>query len=60
MTKKQMEALADMIVEKLTELGVKDFFPITTERTIRKPSANSVEKFNKVCNIFCFIRIRLF
>ena len=38
----------NMIVEKLTELGVKDFFPITTERTVRKPSANTVEKFNKV------------
>ena len=38
----------NMIIEKLTELGVKDFFPITTERTVRKPSANTVEKFNKV------------
>jgi len=38
----------NMIVEKLTELGVKDFFPITTERTVRKPSKNTVEKFNKV------------
>ena len=38
----------NLIVEKLTELGVKDFFPITTERTVRKPSANTVEKFNKV------------
>jgi 16S rRNA (uracil1498-N3)-methyltransferase len=38
----------NMIVEKLTELGVKDFFPITTERTVRKPSANTVDKFNKV------------
>ena len=37
-----------MIVEKLTELGVKDFFPITTERTVRKPSENTIEKFNKV------------
>ena len=37
-----------MIVEKLTELGVKDFFPIITERTVRKPSVNTVEKFNKV------------
>ena len=37
-----------MIIEKLTELGVKDFFPITTERTVRKPSVNTVEKFNKV------------
>ena len=38
----------NMIVEKLTELGVKDFFPITTVRTVRKPSTNTVEKFNKV------------
>ena len=38
----------NIIVEKLTELGVKDFFPIITERTVRKPSANTVEKFNKV------------
>ena len=38
----------NMIVEKSTELGVKDFFPIETERTVRKPSANTVEKFNKV------------
>ena len=38
----------NMIIEKLTELGVKDFFPITTERTVRKPSANTVEKFQKV------------
>lgn len=37
-----------MIVEKLTELGVKDFFPITTERTVRKLSANTIEKFHKV------------
>lgn len=37
-----------MIVEKLTELGVKDFFPIVTERTVRKPSENTIEKFNKV------------
>ncbi|MDA3813405.1 MAG: RsmE family RNA methyltransferase [Candidatus Cloacimonetes bacterium] len=38
----------NMIIEKLTELGVKDFFPITTERTIRKSSINAVEKFQKV------------
>ncbi len=37
-----------IIVEKLTELGVKDFFPIITERTVRKSSVNTVEKFNKV------------
>jgi len=38
----------NMIIEKLTELGVKDFFPIVTERTVRKPSENTIEKFNKV------------
>ena len=38
----------NLIIEKLTELGVKDFFPIVTERTVRKPSKNTVEKFNKV------------
>ena len=38
----------NMIIEKLTELGVKDFFPIVTERTVRKPSKNTVEKFIKV------------
>ncbi len=38
----------NMIIEKLTELGVKDFFPITTERTVRKHSQNSIAKFQKV------------
>jgi len=38
----------NMIIEKLTELGVKDFFPITTKRTVRKPSANTIEKFEKI------------
>ncbi|HHE37048.1 MAG TPA: 16S rRNA (uracil(1498)-N(3))-methyltransferase [Candidatus Cloacimonetes bacterium] len=37
----------NLIVEKLTELGVKDFFPIFTERTVRKLSKNTVEKFEK-------------
>lgn len=37
-----------LIVEKLTELGVKEFFPITTERTIRKISKNTIPKFKKV------------
>jgi len=37
-----------LIVEKLTELGVKDFFPLITERSVRKPSANTIEKFRKV------------
>ncbi len=38
----------NMIIEKLTELGVKDFFPIIIERTVRKPSVNTIEKFKKV------------
>ncbi len=38
----------NMIIEKLTELGVKEFYPITTERTVRKASTNTVEKFQKV------------
>lgn len=38
----------NMIIEKLTELGVNDFFPILTERTVRKSSVNTIEKFNKV------------
>ena len=37
-----------LIIEKLTELGVKEFFPIITERTIRKPSQNIVKKFEKI------------
>ena len=37
-----------MIVEKLSELGVKELFPITTERTVRKPSSNTVDKFEKI------------
>lgn len=38
----------NMIIEKLTELGVKEFFPITTKRTVRKASANTIDKFEKV------------
>ncbi|MBC8384763.1 MAG: 16S rRNA (uracil(1498)-N(3))-methyltransferase [Candidatus Cloacimonetes bacterium] len=38
----------NLIIEKLTELGVKDFFPIITERTVRKTSKNTEEKFEKV------------
>jgi 16S rRNA (uracil1498-N3)-methyltransferase len=37
----------ELIVEKLTELGVREFFPITTKRTIRKPGKNTTEKFQK-------------
>ncbi|MDY6915464.1 MAG: RsmE family RNA methyltransferase [Candidatus Cloacimonadota bacterium] len=36
-----------LIVEKLTELGVKDFFPFESERTIRKAGANTQKKFIK-------------
>lgn len=36
------------IVEKLTELGIKEFYPIITDRTVRQPSKNTVEKFEKV------------
>ena len=36
-----------MIIEKLTELGIKEFFPIFTDRTIRKPSKNTTSKFKK-------------
>lgn len=35
------------IVEKLTELGIKDFYPITTDRTVRKPNNNTNKKFTK-------------
>ncbi len=38
----------NLIVEKLTELGVKAFFPIQTERTMRKPNKNTLQKFTKV------------
>ena len=36
------------IVEKLTELGVKEFFPIITERTVRQPSKNTLDKFIRI------------
>lgn len=34
-----------MIIEKCTELGVRDFFPFVSDYTVRKPSANTIEKF---------------
>ncbi len=37
-----------LIVEKLTELGVKEFFPLITERTVRQPSKNTLDKFSKI------------
>ncbi|NQV17338.1 MAG: 16S rRNA (uracil(1498)-N(3))-methyltransferase [Armatimonadetes bacterium] len=36
-----------LIIEKLTELGIKEFFPIITDRTVRKPSKNTTIKFKK-------------
>jgi len=36
-----------LIVEKLTELGVKEFFPLITARTVRQPSSNTIDKFKK-------------
>ncbi len=36
-----------LIVEKLTELGVKEFFPIITNRSVRISSSNTQEKFEK-------------
>lgn len=37
-----------MIVEKLTELGVKNFFPVVSERCVRQPNQNTREKFEKI------------
>jgi len=37
-----------LIIEKLTELGVREFFPMITERSVRKISSNTVDKFRKV------------
>ncbi len=36
-----------LVIEKLTELGIKEFFPIFTDRTVRKPSKNTTIKFKK-------------
>lgn len=36
-----------LIIEKLTELGIKEFFPIITDRTVRKSSKNTTSKFKK-------------
>ncbi|MCF7793067.1 MAG: 16S rRNA (uracil(1498)-N(3))-methyltransferase [Candidatus Cloacimonetes bacterium] len=36
------------IIEKLTELGIKEFYPIITDRTVRQASKNTVEKFEKI------------
>ena len=37
-----------LIVEKLTELGVKDLFPLCTKRSVRTTSANTQSKFEKI------------
>ncbi len=34
-----------LIVEKLTELGVSEFFPVVTDRTIKRPKDSVVKKF---------------
>lgn len=36
----------NIIVEKLTELGVSEFYPFISEYTVRKESKNTIEKFN--------------
>lgn len=36
-----------LLVEKLTELGVKELFPLITRRTVRKCSENTEQKFQK-------------
>lgn len=35
----------EFIVEKLTELGIKELFPFTSENTVRKPGNNTISKF---------------
>jgi 16S rRNA (uracil1498-N3)-methyltransferase len=37
----------NLVIEKLAELGVKEFFPLITERSVRKISPNTTEKFRK-------------
>ena len=37
-----------LIIEKATELGCSRFYPLETERTIRKNSANQQNKFHKI------------
>lgn len=37
----------NLIVEKCTELGCREFFPMITDFTIRKAGSNVVDKFNK-------------
>jgi 16S rRNA (uracil1498-N3)-methyltransferase len=37
----------EWMVEKLTELGVKDLFPILTENSVRTPSPNTLTRFRQ-------------
>mgnify|MGYP006279263929 CR=1 FL=1 len=36
-----------LIIEKLTELGVKAFYPLSFKRTIRQPTKNNIRKLHK-------------
>jgi 16S rRNA (uracil1498-N3)-methyltransferase len=38
----------EMVVEKCTELGVSEFFPIITEHTVRDEGRNTVARFEKI------------
>jgi len=37
----------EWLVEKLTELGVSELFPLQTEHSVRNPSANTSDRFRK-------------
>jgi 16S rRNA (uracil1498-N3)-methyltransferase len=36
-----------LLIEKTTELGIVDFFPFISERSVRKTNENTIEKFQK-------------
>lgn len=38
----------DLILQKTTELGVSQFFPMITERTLQKPSNNRIERWERI------------
>ena len=38
----------EMVVEKCTELGAAEFFPILTEHTVRESGKNTIERFKKI------------
>jgi len=40
----------ETIIEKLTELGVNDLFPLETERSVRQGSKNTLERFVKTAH----------